>query len=102
MFAISVVLVAAIFVVDWLSPLDYVAWLSYLLPVFLVTWVKPRRDAYLLTTVCSLLIGMDLAAASGQPGFLAALVDGVASIVVLWVVVAFNGRLRRAQDALRQ
>ncbi len=102
LFILSIILVAIIFVLDWLTPLGLAAWLGYLAPVSIAAWSTRRRYAYPLTAVCTVLIAMDFAVSPRTQGVEIELVNRIAAVVVLWLVVIINGQLRRAREALTQ
>ncbi len=96
------ILVAGIFVLDWIIPLDDAVWLGYVFPVILVAWTNPRRYAYLVTALCTLLIGLIYFVAPFERESSLELVNRGMAAVALWIVVVVNCRLRGAQEALRQ
>ncbi len=98
----AIVLMATIFFLDWVTPLSYADWLGYLFPVFIIARSERPRYGYLVTAICTVLIGLAAVLSPFSQEPLIALVNRTLGTVVLWVMALLVSRLRQMQESLSQ
>ena len=96
---IGVFVMAAVFLVDLVTPLGYLDGILYTIPVLLGLWVPGERYALTAASAATVLIGLDMAlsthAAVPMP---VVVVDRLGAIVVLWGLAAAIA-WRKGRDA---
>ena len=96
------VLVLALFIIDWLTPVGYDVWIFYVIPLILASRVCSPRVVMLAATISSGLIVIAPFLSPHSPG-LSTLVtfNGMIGIAVIWLTVSFLLGGRQAEEGLR-
>ncbi len=63
---IIVLLIAGIFIIDIITPVGFIAWLLYLIPILLICGTSNRRNIIIVTSACTILMFVGLI--SSPPG----------------------------------
>lgn len=101
-FGISILISVVLFLYDWLRPNDITVWLFYLVPLLFTSYAAPRWSAYVLLSICTLLIGLGyvVSASRGLPEV--AILNRVIGIIVLWLTIVILLERKRVEDDLRE
>jgi two-component system, cell cycle sensor histidine kinase and response regulator CckA len=101
-FGICILISIIFFVYDCVRPNEIAVWLFYLVPLLLTTYAAPRWSAYLLLSLCTLLIalGYVVGVSKGEPEV--AILNRVIGVVVLWLTIVILLERKRAEDDLRE
>ncbi len=100
--ALAVALVAVVFLLDWIEPAGYAVWLGYLFPVFIAAWAGPPLYTFLLTAVCTVLIGVGAAIPPTGAISYVVLVNRSLDALVLWIIAILILQRKHAQQEREQ
>jgi len=87
--AASVALTAGVFVLDVLTPLGFVGWLLYLLPVLLSSRIRCPAWPLTFAGLCSILLGIALYLSPPGASYAFALANRLIGVALLWAVAFF-------------
>ncbi|HEU5360422.1 MAG TPA: PAS domain-containing protein, partial [Candidatus Deferrimicrobiaceae bacterium] len=102
MFGISVLISVVLFIYDWFRPIDIAVWLFYLIPLLFTSYAAPRWAAYLLLSLCTLLIGLGYLVSASQGVAEVALLNRTIGVTVLWLTIVILLERKRVEDDLRE
>jgi hypothetical protein len=83
---------AAVFVLDLLTPLGIPYWLLYGVPFFFIRYKTPRQFAYVLATLCTILLLIGYVLSPG--GKSEPPTHRASAVIILWVVAVASVRRR--------
>jgi two-component system cell cycle sensor histidine kinase/response regulator CckA len=101
-YALSIVIVAGIFILDLLTPLDYAVWLGYLLPLIIASWKLQRWFVYALAAVCTAFIVLGFIYTPSGIKSEMAIFNRFLGVCMLWVTTIFIVKLKQAVEALHE
>ncbi len=101
-YALSIVIVAGVFILDLLTPLDYAVWLGYLLPLIIASWKLQRWFVYALAAVCTAFIVLGFIYTPSGIKSEMAIFNRFLGVSMLWVTTIFIVKLKQAVEALHE
>jgi two-component system cell cycle sensor histidine kinase/response regulator CckA len=101
-YALSIAIVAGVFILDLLTPIGYAVWLGYLLPLIIAIWKLQRWFVYTLTSVCTVFIALDFI--YSPPGVKSdiALFNSSLAVFTLWIAIILLVGRKRAEERIRE
>ena len=96
---LGVFAMAAVFVVDLVTPLGYLDGILYTIPVLLGLWVPGARYALTVASAATILIVIDVMLSTSGSVPLTVVVDRVGAIAILWGIAAAVA-WRKRRDAV--
>jgi two-component system cell cycle sensor histidine kinase/response regulator CckA len=101
-FGISLLISVVLFIYDWYRPIDISVWLFYLIPLLFTSYAAPRRFAYLLLLICTLLVGLGYFVSASRGFPLVAILNRIIGATVLWLTIVILLERKRVEDDLRE
>lgn len=98
--AASVVLTAGIFALEVLTPLGFIVWLFYLLPVLLSSRIHRQAWPFTFAALCSVLIGVGLYFSPTDASLAFAWTDRLIGVALLWAAAVAASRDDRVSERL--
>ena len=99
--AAIIVLITGIFILDLATPVGFVAWMLYLLPIFLAAGTLEKPHVYLVTSVCTILTFVGLLLSPPGVAMKYGIMNCVLGVLVFWLSTLYYVRHVQMKSMLR-